>query len=72
MCGRRLQGLPQLRPQEDAEAEQEGAEQTLPGDGGVEPGRGWMLNKATFRLRWGRWEPEPVAGCVCREGTGIH
>lgn len=36
------------------------------------PGRGWMLNKAPFRLRWGRWGPEPVAGCVCREGTGIH
>lgn len=65
-------GSPSLWPRQDAEAEEEGAEQTLPADRGVEPGRGWMLNKAPFRLRWGRWGPGPVAGCVCREGTGIH
>lgn len=47
----RLQGVPLLWPQEDAEAEEEGAEQALPGDRGVEPGRGWMLNKAPFSLR---------------------
>lgn len=51
-------------PQKDAEAEEEGAEQSQPGEG---PGTQQGSIEAAVRGRWG-----PALVCVCREGTGIH
>lgn len=65
-----LQGPPLLCPERDADAEQGGVEHRA---GSMAPGRGWLLNKASFRLRWGPGGGQGWwAMCICREGTGIH
>lgn len=59
-----LQGL----PEEDAEAEEEGAEQTLPGERGHSAGEGLATQQGFIQAAvGGRWGPGLVAR-VCLQG----